>query len=365
MHYNSQRDGVLSTVMDYVNLVTTTIISLVMSVWAWIMANIDLKRAAGSSGSVPSEHSIIGKTFNLRNGSLQVTEFLAEGGFSFVYSGVFNNEKCAVKQIITHESVSHVASEVNILETLSKGHPNCVSLLASHTPPAPSSSLLVFPFLPKNLRRLINDTRPASRDTNIESVPELDMREVRRLALEVARTLEYIHSMNIAHLDIKPDNLLMDNGRPLLTDFGSATTDVKRSVENRSESLMLWDYCQQNCTVSYRAPELFEDGCRGGEIDLRMGDVWSFGGVVFAMCFGESPFECEYDRMGRGVKIVECGFLRTLGRGWMQEQRKGRLGERWKEYLRVKPVVEACLKERGERKSMGDIVAMLEGEGGV
>ena len=38
---------------------------------------------------------------------------------------------------------------------------------------------------------------------------------------------------------------------------------------------------------------------------------------------------------------------------------------RWKEYLRVKPVVEACLKERGERRSMGDIVAMLEGEGGV
>ena len=62
MHYNSQRDGVLSTVMDYVNLVTTTIISLVMSVWAWIMANIDLKRAGEVGGGSATDEPLTDKS---------------------------------------------------------------------------------------------------------------------------------------------------------------------------------------------------------------------------------------------------------------------------------------------------------------
>jgi serine/threonine kinase 16 len=64
-------------------------------------------------------------------------------------------------------------------------------------------------------------------------------------------------------------------------------------IHNRSEALLLQDEAAQFCTVSYRAPELF-DVASQALIDART-DVWSLGCLLYALAFGYSPFECEFN----------------------------------------------------------------------
>jgi serine/threonine kinase 16 len=97
-------------------------------------------------------------------------------------------------------------------------------------------------------------------------------------------------------------------------DFGSAFGPLHVPIKSRSQLMTLVDDAATNCTVSYRAPELFEGGAMHGEedIDLSKADVWSLGCLLFAIMFGASPFECEL-RGEETIRIVDCSYLRILG----------------------------------------------------
>ncbi|MDR1165189.1 MAG: protein kinase [Deltaproteobacteria bacterium] len=60
------------------------------------------------------------------------------------------------------------------------------------------------------------------------------------LSIQAAWGLEHAHSRGVLHLDIKPQNLLLeeDTGRLLVTDFGLAR--AARETENPSDSASLW-----------------------------------------------------------------------------------------------------------------------------
>lgn len=48
-----------------------------------------------------------------------------------------------------------------------------------------------------------------------------DLRNKLRIALEIARALDYIHSQNIVHRDLKPENVhISESGQVKLMDFG-------------------------------------------------------------------------------------------------------------------------------------------------
>jgi serine/threonine kinase 16 len=111
--------------------------------------------------------------------------------------------------------------------------------------------------------------------------------------------------------DIKPENILItDAGVPQLMDFGSVAPAVV-TVRSRKEALMLQDQAAEHSTMSYRAPELYEveSNC---DIDGRT-DVWSLGGLLFAMVWGFSPYECEFEPRTNAIRVVECSYLRVIG----------------------------------------------------
>jgi serine/threonine kinase 16 len=122
-----------------------------------------------------------------------------------------------------------------------------------------------------------------------------------------------MHQQGHAHRDIKLENVLLDHhNTPVLMDFGSVGP-LKVPIQSKAALMAEFDDAATNCTMSYRAPELFEGGARYGEVDIdgRV-DVWSLGCVLFGMMYGASPFECEF--RGESVKIVECSYLRVLGK---------------------------------------------------
>lgn len=100
---------------------------------------------------------------------------------------------------------------------------------------------------------------------------------------------------------------MKSNGEPLLTDFGSVRVAI-RPITSRSVSLEVADEAASLCTISYRAPELFDPPV-GATLDTRT-DVWALGCLLFASWHGYSPYECTFtdDR----PRVVECSHSRVL-----------------------------------------------------
>ena len=93
----------------------------------------------------------------------------------------------------------------------------------------------------------------------------------------IVEGIQYIHSKNIVHWDIKLDNILLNNqGDIKIGDFGVSW-------------LARWDeLLKEQCgTPAYIAPEiLVDDGYFGPPVDM-----WSAGVVLFSMLYGTVPFK--------------------------------------------------------------------------
>ncbi len=95
---------------------------------------------------------------------------------------------------------------------------------------------------------------------------------------QICLALDYAHTRNVAHLDLKPGNLLVhEDGRLLLSDFGLAHLMEQGAVEG-STSL-------QFGTPAYMAPEHLQ-----GHPERRS-DVYAVGVIVYQMLTGRMPFE--------------------------------------------------------------------------
>ncbi|XP_023233595.1 testis-specific serine/threonine-protein kinase 1-like [Centruroides sculpturatus] len=93
--------------------------------------------------------------------------------------------------------------------------------------------------------------------------------------------VDYLHSNNISHRDIKCENLLiMADDTIKLTDFGfSRKYDSKAGKKHLSET-----YCG---SAAYAAPEVLQ----GVPYNPMMNDVWSMGCILFIMITGTMPFD--------------------------------------------------------------------------
>jgi serine/threonine kinase 16 len=106
-----------------------------------------------------------------------------------------------------------------------------------------------------------------------------------------------------AHRDIKPANVLLseDGKTPVLMDFGSARP-ARIKITDRKIALAQQDDAAENCSMPYRAPELF-DVKTDTTLNEKV-DVWSLGCTLFAMAFGESPFEMTINSQGGTIALA-------------------------------------------------------------
>lgn len=86
--------------------------------------------------------------------------------------------------------------------------------------------------------------------------------------------LEYLHSMNYAHMDLKLDNLLLDEEfRLKLADFDCCCYTREREIMHRG-------------TRDYRALEVIEEKCK----DPKAADMYSVGVILFLLYTGFAPY---------------------------------------------------------------------------
>jgi serine/threonine protein kinase len=115
-------------------------------------------------------------------------------------------------------------------------------------------------------------------DTLLRRGEALEVKEILRISLQVASGLAAAHQQGLIHRDVKPANILLENGVQCvkLTDFGLA-----RAVDDASltQSGLIAG------TPMYMAPE--QAACE--PIDARA-DLFSLGSVLYEMCSGRPAF---------------------------------------------------------------------------
>lgn len=119
---------------------------------------------------------------------------------------------------------------------------------------------------------------------------------VRRLFHDLASGLDYMHSINIVHRDIKCENCFISfNGSLKLGDFGFA-----RTIEGDQLSST---FC--GSTV-YAAPEILASK---EDYNAFYSDIWSCGIILYAMFTAKLPFNREKLIRFNEFRIVEVPKL--------------------------------------------------------
>jgi serine/threonine protein kinase len=156
----------------------------------------------------------------------------------------------------------------------------------------------------------------------------------RRLLLEVALGLEFLHSMGVVHRDIKPANVLLDNKiHAKIGDFGIAT---RFGMESLTASVG---------TARYMAPEVVF-----GPYDERA-DIFAFGMLTWATLHEAVPFG----------KISPVAAIMRIQCGARPPQTVP------EDLANLVPLIETCWQETPQERPqrMSAIIETLEGCGAV
>jgi WD40 repeat protein len=208
-----------------------------------------------------------------RIGTYEIVGILGRGGMGVVFKGFDSalNRYVSIKMLLPHLATSggarkRFAREAQAAAAVVHDHVMAIHSVAEWQ----GVPYLVMPYgRGISLQKRLSDKGP------------LEVREILRIGMQTAAGLAAAHAQGLVHRDVKPANILLDDGveRVTLTDFGLA-----RAVDDAS----LTRIGVLAGTPQYMSPEQ----ARGNAIDARS-DLFSLGSVLYAMCTGRSPFRAD------------------------------------------------------------------------
>ncbi|XP_054914995.1 striated muscle preferentially expressed protein kinase-like isoform X2 [Poeciliopsis prolifica] len=259
---------ILSATEEHSGVYTCTAKNVAGSVSCKAELTVHTERKA-TAEPVEDEGTILRKMRRLTD-YYDVHKEIGRGAFSYVKRATLKSEKVdfAAKFISARGKRKALAlREMELLSELDNNH-----ILYFHDA-----------FEKKNIVVLITELcheemldRMAKKSTVVEKL-------IRSCVQQILEGLRYLHQNNIAHLDVKPENILMASpGSDLIRicDFGNA---IKLDTSE--------DYYCKYGTPEYVAPEIINQT----PVSIAT-DIWPVGVITYLCLTGVSPFAGENDR---------------------------------------------------------------------
>ncbi len=196
---------------------------------------------------------------------------LGEGGMATVYLAhdIKHDRKVALKvlrpELAAVLGADRFLNEIRVTANLL--HANIVPLYDSGE--ADGDLYYVMPFIEGESLR-----------DKIDREKQLSIEEAVAITRAVADALDYAHRRNVVHRDIKPDNIMLHEGTPMVADFGIALAVSNVGAERlTSTGLSLG-------TPYYMSPEQ----AVGDREAKPQTDIYALGSVLYEMLAGDPPF---------------------------------------------------------------------------
>jgi len=195
---------------------------------------------------------------------------LGEGGMATVYlaKDLRHNRSVALK-VLKPALAAVVGAERFLSEietTANLQHPNILPLFDSG-----EADGFLFYVMPYVKGETVRD--------RLERENQLPVDEAVRIVRDAAEALHAAHEQGVIHRDVKPANILLSQGRPLVADFGVALAVRAAGGDRMTETGMSLG------TPHYMSPEQAT-----AEKDLtHRSDIYSLGAVLYEMLAGEPP----------------------------------------------------------------------------
>ncbi|XP_020262579.1 probable serine/threonine-protein kinase DDB_G0267514 isoform X8 [Asparagus officinalis] len=228
-----------------------------------------------TDGSSQTGISLVGKKdlnlitkCDIRWEDLRVGEEVGQGSYAVVYRGVWNGSDVAIKVYTGNDYqeglLLEYKKEIAIMKRLR--HPNVLLFMGAVY--SRERHAIVTEFLP----------RGSLFKTLHKNNQKLDMKRRLRMALDVARGMNYLHRRNppIVHRDLKSSNLLVDkNWTVKVGDFGLSCLKISTVLTTTSGK----------GTPQWMAPEVLR-----GDWSNEKSDVFSFGVVLWELMTESVPW---------------------------------------------------------------------------
>ncbi|WP_309671269.1 protein kinase [Gemmatimonas sp.] len=204
-------------------------------------------------------------------GRYRLERELGAGGMATVYLAQDERHHRRVAIKVLHPELSAVLGTERFLKeialTAGLQHPHILPLFDSGS--ADGLVFYVMPFVDgETLRARLDRER------------QLPIADAVRIAQDVAGALDYAHKRGIVHRDVKPENILLHDGRPMVADFGIALAVSEAGGQRMTQTGLSLG------TPQYMAPE---QAMGEKTVDARA-DVFALGVVTYEMLAGEPPF---------------------------------------------------------------------------
>lgn len=199
-----------------------------------------------------------------------INELLGHGRFSKVFRAfdTVNDDKPVALKVYrtSSEFYEYFRNEVKLCNVLEgKTHPNVVTALDDFVIETDDGAhgVIVYEQMSGDIKEVLKHSKNG-----------FSLETVRKIILQVADGLSFLHDNGIIHADIKPENLLTDGDSTVkICDIGSGM------IVDEIDSFHVG-------TIPYIAPELI----LGVPYDTKI-DVWSLGCLMFELFTGECLFD--------------------------------------------------------------------------
>jgi serine/threonine protein kinase len=265
-----------------------------------------------------------------------------------VYRGSWKDTKIAIKVLKRNGSHDEGAKKSFISEVRTLGsiqHMNLVRLLGYCI--QGSKHMLVYEYMPNS-----------SLDTLLNEDNRLDWDRRMCIIIGVAQGLAHLHKCNpiIVHLDIKPQNILLDQDyTPKLADFG-----LSKILDGKDEDVIQLASTSTPGTFGYIAPEIHKKKKTSTKSDL-----YSFGVLLIQLMNG-SPFILDgnevhirkFIQWAQKVHMKENGFQQIFN-VVMDNSISGFDRNETKSFLQVS--LQCIQKDPNQRPGIQEVLQLFEG----
>ena len=200
-------------------------------------------------------------------------------GGTRIYSGFRGGRNFAVKTI---DLVTATQGEIDQFENdweihRSLDHPNIVKAYDFYY--RDKTGFMVLELADCDLHSFVENNKV---ETSIGSIG-LSESVAKRWFYQILSAVSYLHDNNIAHRDLKLENILVKDNSVMLADFGfSQKIDGDNSLSNKCGG-----------TIYFLSPELIRSVKTRSLWCLYKTDIWALGVILYAMLLGKFPYKRE------------------------------------------------------------------------